>query len=109
LPLNCGEGPTALAALCGALLVRYLRRDVAEARWVAELTFAAWRQRRLRQLEAEALARVGRMGEDADVAPTLPPLATIIRYCVRLERDWRRATEELAALRRDRSAERNPT
>jgi hypothetical protein len=38
----------------------------------------------------------------------VPSLSTLIRYRARLDRDWRRATEELAALRRDRAAPPSP-
>jgi hypothetical protein len=97
----------ALAVLRGALVARHLPRDAAEAHWVEELAFAAWRQRRLRILEAEVLARAGAVGE-TEMAPALPSLSTLIRYHARLDRDWRRATEELEALRRDRAAPPSP-
>jgi hypothetical protein len=103
-----GEGgdAAALAALRGALLARHLPRDAAEAHWVEELAFAAWRQRRLRTLEAEVLARVGAGGEAP--SPALPSLSTLIRYRARLDRDWRRAGEELEALRRNRAVPPSP-
>ena len=102
------EDAAALAALRGALVARHLPRDEAEAHWVEELAFAAWRQRCLRALEAEVLARAGTAGEDAEVAPALPSLSTLIRYRSRLDRDWRRAVEELEALRRDRAVQPSP-
>jgi hypothetical protein len=98
----------ALAALRSALAARHLPRDAAEAHWVEELAFAAWRQRRLRTLEAEVLARAGAVGEAAGAAPTLPSFSTLIRYRARLDRDWRRAAEELEALRRDRAVPPSP-
>ncbi|HEX6012837.1 MAG TPA: hypothetical protein VFY87_13780 [Geminicoccaceae bacterium] len=108
LVLGADEDVAALAALRGALAARHLPRDAGEAHWVEELAFAAWRQRRLRALEAEALARAGAAAEDADAAPALPSLSTLIRYRARLDRDWRRAGEELEALRRDRAVPPSP-
>jgi hypothetical protein len=102
------EGAAALAGLRAALLARHQPLDDAEAHWVEELAFA-WRQRRLRQLEAEILARAGTAaGEDAAPSPALPSLSTLIRYRARLDRDWRRAAEELEALRRDRAIQPSP-
>jgi hypothetical protein len=105
-----GEGgdAAALAALRGALLARHLPRDAAEAHWVEELAFAAWRQRRLCALEAEVLARAEAAREESGAAPALPSLSTLIRYRARLDRDWRRAGEELEALRRDRAVPPSP-
>ena len=100
--LSTGEDAAALGALRGALLARHLPRDEAEAHWVEELAFAAWRQRRLRALESEVLARAGTAGEEA--ASALPSLSTLIRDRARLDRDWRRAMDELGMLRRDRAA-----
>jgi hypothetical protein len=114
----CSKSPTsldaedaaALAALRGALIARHLPRDEAEAHWVEELAFAAWRQRRLRGLESEILARaMASAGPDREPSAALPSLSTLIRYRARLDRDWRRATEELDALRRSRSVEPTPT
>jgi hypothetical protein len=93
------EDAAALAGLRGALLARHQPLDEAEAHWVEELAAVAWRQRRLRALEDAVLVRAT-TGEAAD--PALPSLATVIRYRGRLDRDWRRATEELATLRRGR-------
>jgi hypothetical protein len=87
------------AAALAALLGRWQPLDAAEAHWVEELVFVAWRQRRLRVLEDAVLARTG-----AEPGPNLPSLATLIRYRGRLDRDWRRAVEELAALRRGRKS-----
>jgi hypothetical protein len=103
-----GEDAAALAALRGALAARHLPGDAAEAHWVEELAFAAWRQRRLRALEAEVLARAGAAGEELEPSPALPSLSTLIRYRTGLERDWRRAGEELAALHRDRAVPPSP-
>ena len=102
------EDAAALAALRAALLARHLPRDAAEAHWVEELAFAAWRQRRLRALEAQILARAGATGEASEVPPALPSLSTLIRYRARLDRDWRRAGEELELLRLDRAAPPSP-
>lgn len=84
----------ALAALRAAMLARCQPLDAAEAHWVEELVFVAWRQRRLRGLEEAVLAWIG-----VENAPTLPSLATVMRYRARLSREWRRACGELAALR----------
>jgi hypothetical protein len=94
------EDATALAALRAAMLARHQPLDEAKAHWVEELVAVAvaWRQRRLRALEDAALARAAA----GEVGPALPSLATVIRYRGRLERDRRRAAEELAALRRGR-------
>jgi hypothetical protein len=108
LVLGADEDAAALAALRGALAARHLPRDEAEAHWVGELAFAAWRQRRLRSLKAEVLARAGTAGAEAEAAPALPSLSTLIRYRARLDRDWRRAGEELELLRRDRAVPPSP-
>jgi hypothetical protein len=102
------EDAAALAALRAALVARHLPRDAAEAHCVEELAFAAWRQRRLRALEAEVLARAGATVEDEASPSFLPSLSTVIRYRARLDRDWRRAGEELEALRRDRAVPPSP-
>jgi hypothetical protein len=107
LILSAEEDAAALAVLRGAFVARHLPTDAAEMHWVEELAFAAWRQRRLRALETEVLARGG-AGEEPETAPALPSLSTLIRYRARLDRDWRRATEELDALRRDRSVPPSP-
>jgi hypothetical protein len=107
--LGDGEDAAALAALRGALAARHLPRDAAEAHWVEELAFAAWRQRRLRAVEGEVLARAMMSGEpNAEPSPALPSLSTLIRYRARLDRDWRRASEELEALRRSCAVEPSP-
>ena len=98
LVLGADEDAAALAALRAAMLARHQPVDEAEAHWVEELVSAAWRQRRLRALEDAVLA----CATAGEADPALPSLATVIRYRGRLERDWRRATEELAALRRGR-------
>jgi hypothetical protein len=108
LVLGADEDAAALAALRGALLARHLPRDAAEAHWVEELAFAAWRQRRLRALEAEVLARAEAAREESGAAPALPSLSTLIRYRARLDRDWRRAGEELELLRPDRAVPPSP-
>jgi hypothetical protein len=108
LVLGDYEDAAALAALRGALAARHLPRDAAEAHGVEELAFAAWRQRRLRTLEAEALARAGAAETDHEAPPTLPSLSTLIRYRARLDRDWRRASEELELLRLDRAVPPSP-
>ena len=79
--------------------------DEAEAHWVEELVFVAWRQRRLRVLEDAVLTPEGRgRGGARPAIPRHPdPLPG------RLDRDWRRAIEELAALRRGRSSMVDPT
>lgn len=92
------EDAAALASLRAAMLARHQPLDEAEAHWVEELVFVAWRQRRLRVLEDAVLTQA----ED-EAEPALPALATLIRYRGRLDRDWRRAVEELAALRRGRN------
>ena len=84
------EDAAALAALRAAMLARHQPLDEAEAHWVEELVFVAWRQRRLRVLEDAVLAGAG-----VEAGPALPSLATLIRYRGRLDRDWRRASEEL--------------
>jgi hypothetical protein len=99
LVLGDGEDQAELDALRAAMLARHLPMDAAETHWVDELVFVAWRQRRLRVLEDAVLARAGA----ADDGPALPSLATLIRYRGRLDRDWRRAADELAALRRGRA------
>ena len=91
------EDVAALAALRAAMLARHQPLDEAEAHWVEELVFVAWRQCRLRVLEDAVLAQTG-----VEAGPPLPSLATLIRYRGRLDRDWCRASEELAALRRGR-------
>ena len=93
-----------LAALRAAMLGRWQPLDAAEAHWVEELVFVAWRQRRLRVLEDAVLRRAG----EPEAGPALPSLATVIRYRGRLDRDWRRAGEELAALRRKRATMADP-
>jgi hypothetical protein len=98
LVLGADEDAAALAALRAAMLVRYQPLDEAEAHWVEELVAMAWRQRRLRVLEDAVLA----CATAGEVDPARPSLATVIRYRGRLDRDWRRATEELEALRRCR-------
>jgi hypothetical protein len=87
----------ALATLRAAMLVRHQPLDAAEAHWVEELVFVAWRQRRLRGLEEVVLACAG-----SKEAPALPSMATVMRYRSRLNGEWRRACEELAALRHGR-------
>ena len=87
-----------LDALRAALVARHQPHDAAEAHWVEELVFVAWRQERLRALEAAVLARAMEPEPEGD-APALPSLATLIRYRARLERDWRRAGEALDELR----------
>ena len=94
-------GPGELEALRAALVARWRPQDAAEAHWVEELVFTAWRQQQLRVLEAAVLARALAGGPEAD-APALPSLATVIRYRSRLDRDWRRAGEALDELRRAR-------
>ena len=98
------EDAAALAALRAAMLARHQPLDEAEAHWVEELVFVAWRQRRLRVLEDAVLAQTG-----TETVPALPSLATLIRYRGRLDRDWRRATEELAILRRGRKGMVDPS
>jgi hypothetical protein len=96
--LHDAEEAAELAALRAAMLGRWQPLDAAEAHWVEELVFVAWRQRRLRVVEDAVLARAG----EPEAGLALPSLATVIRYRGRLDRDWRRAVEELAALRRGR-------
>ena len=93
--------PGGLDALRVALVARYRPQDAAEAHWVEELVFTAWRQQQLRVLEAAVLARAMAQGSEAE-ASNLPSLATVIRYRARLDRDWRRAGEALHELRRAR-------
>lgn len=81
-----------LDGLRAALFARCQPLDAAEAHWVEELVFVAWRQRRLRELEEAVLAWAG-----TEAGPALPSLATVMRYRARLDREWRRAGEELAA------------
>jgi hypothetical protein len=107
VPADGGEDAAALAALRGALVARHLPRDEAEAHWVEELAFAAWRQRRLRALEAEVLARAG-AAEEPEAAPALPSPSTLVCYRARPDRDWRRANEELELVRRDRAVQPSP-
>ena len=102
--LHDAEETAELAALRAAMLGRWQPLDAAEAHWVEELVFVAWRQRRLRVLEDAVLARAG----EPEAGPALPSLATVIRYRGRLDRDWRRAGEELAALRRKRATMADP-
>jgi hypothetical protein len=59
-------------------------------------------------LEAEVLARAGAGSGGEKPSPALPSLSTLIRYRARLDRDWRRANEELDALRRDRAVPPSP-
>ena len=94
------EDAAALAALRAAMLARHQPLDEAETHWVEELVFVARRQQRLRAVEDKVLTQV----ETVATGPALPSLATLIRYRGRLDRDWRRATEELTALRRGRKA-----
>jgi hypothetical protein len=108
LVVGDAEDAAEFAALRGALLARHLPRDEAEAHWVEELAFAARRQRRLRALEAEVLARAGAAGGEPEAAPALPWLSTLTRYRARLDRDGRRAGEELEALRRGRAVPPSP-
>jgi hypothetical protein len=97
------EDADALAALRCAMLARHQPLDAAEAHWVEELVFVAWWQQRLRAVEDQVLVQAGAVDAGAGAAGlALPSLATLIRYRGRLDRDWRRAGEELAALRRDR-------
>jgi hypothetical protein len=58
-------------------------------------------------LETEVLARAAMAG-DAEPLPALPSLSTLIRYRARLDRDWRRATQELELLRGDRALPPSP-
>ena len=87
-----------LAGLRAALLARSQPADGAEMQLVEELVFAAWRQIRLRAVEDAVLARLGQ----GEAAPDLPSLATLIRYCGRIERDALRAAQELLELRHRR-------
>ncbi len=87
--------------LRAALIARHRPQDAAEAHWVEELVFTAWRQQQLRALEAAVLERAMASGTGAE-ASNLPSLATVIRYRARLDRDWRRAGEALHELRRAR-------
>jgi hypothetical protein len=98
LVLHEGEDAADLAALRAAMLAHHQPLDEAEAHWVEELVFVAWRQRRLRVLEDAVLAQA----VAGEPGAGLPSLATLIRYRGRLDRDARRATEELASLRRGR-------
>jgi hypothetical protein len=59
-------------------------------------------------LETAVLARAGTPTKETGAAPALPSLSTLIRYRARLDRDWRRAGEELEALRRDRAVPPSP-
>ena len=86
--------PGGLDALRAALVARHRPQDAAEAHWVEELVFTAWRQQQLRTLEAAVLARAMATGSEVE-ASSLPSLATVIRYRARLDRDWRRAGEAL--------------
>ncbi len=97
------EDAAALASFRAAMHARYKPVDEAEAHWVEELVFVAWRQRRLRVLEDAVLTRA-----EGEADSSLPSLATLIRYRGRLDRDWRRAGEELAALRQPRPAQAAP-
>ncbi len=99
------EDAAALAALRAAMLARHQPLDEAEAHWVEELVFVAWRQQRLRAVEDKVLTQV----EAVATGPALPSLATLIRYRGRLDRDWRRAIEELTALRRGRKGMVDPS
>ena len=64
LLLGDGEDAAAFAALRAAMLARHHRPpDEAQAHWVEELVFVAWRQRRLRVLEDAVLAQLA-AGED---------------------------------------------
>jgi hypothetical protein len=97
------EDADALAALRCAMLARHQPLDAAEAHWVEELVFVAWWQQRLRAVEDQVLVQAGAVDAGAGAAGlALPSLATLIRYRGRLDRDWRRAGEELTALRRGR-------
>jgi hypothetical protein len=93
--------PGELDGLRAALVARYRPQDAAEAHWVEELVFTAWRQQRLRALEVAVLERAMATETGAE-APALPSLVTVIRYRARLDRDWRRAGEALHELRRAR-------
>lgn len=93
------------AALRDALAARHAPADTVERHWVEELAFAAWRQRRLRTLDAAALAAPSDTDEPDDDSPELPSLAVLARYRGRIERDHRLALAELEraqALRPDR-------
>lgn len=88
------------AALRAAMLGRWQPPDAAEAHWVDELLFVAWR---LQVLEDAVLARA----VEPEAGPALPSLATVSAIAVR-DRDWRRAGEELAILRRKRTPVADP-
>ena len=70
--LNDAEEAAEFAGLRAAMLGRWQPLDAAEAHWVEELVFVAWRQRRLRTLEDAVLARVG----EPKSSRALPSLAT---------------------------------
>ena len=57
--LHDAEEAAELAALRAAMLGRWQPLDAAEAHWVEELVFVAWRQRRLRVLEDAVLDAPG--------------------------------------------------
>jgi hypothetical protein len=102
--LLAGEDGGEFQALADSLAARHAPADAAERHWVEELAFAAWRQHRLRALEAAALTVPGDHGTDEPdgAGPPPPSLDTLARYRARLERDWRRALAELRALRANR-------
>ena len=104
LILGDGEDKAEFTALRTAMLRHHRPADEAQAHWVEELVFVAWRQRRLHVVEAAVLMRMA-AGEDG---AGLPSLATLIRYRGRLDRDWRRAIDELAALRRGQAGTDDP-
>ena len=72
LILGDGEDKAEFTALRAAMLRYHRPADEAQAHWVEELVFVAWRQERLRALEAAVLARamIGIGGGLA--APPLP-------------------------------------
>jgi hypothetical protein len=90
------EDPALFTAHLDALLARWSPADVAERHHVEQLAWAAWRQRRLLDLETRLMAA---LEEGVEAAAALPSLATLARYAARIERDLRLALEQLEALR----------
>ncbi len=88
-----------LATLRRGLVARYAPADSIEEHWIEELVFCAWRQKRLRRIEAAALTRLTAGDLEG------PSLETLRRYGARIERDWRRAMVELRDVA-DRPSER---
>src|SRR5687768_14758479 len=88
--LLADEDPARFAAHLDALLARHTPADAAERHQVEQIACAAWRQRRLLELETRLMEA---LDKGAEALAGLPSLATLGRYAARIERDLRLARE----------------